>query len=163
FVGASPDLPVWLRVISCPMLGAAVASFDEAGNPVRDQLGELVLTKPMPSMPVFLWNDPDGSRLRSAYFDTYPRIWRHGDWVASVDEAGHPVRDRVGEPVLPKPMPARPVVFWNDPDGSRLRSAYFDTYPGIWRHGDWVEITDRETLIIYGRSDSTLNRGGVRM
>jgi acetoacetyl-CoA synthetase len=56
-----------------------------------------------------------------------------------------------------------PVAFWNDPDGSRLREAYFDTYPGVWRHGDWIKITDRGTCVIYGRSDSTLNRGGVRM
>ncbi len=106
FVGASPDLPVWLGEISCPMLGAAVAAFDERGREVHDEVGELVLTKPMPTMPVF---------------------------------------------------------FWNDPDGSRLHESYFDTFPGVWRHGDWVRITPRGTLVIYGRSDSTLNRGGVRM
>ena len=60
-------------------------------------------------------------------------------------------------------MPTMPVFFWNDPDGSRLREAYFDVYPGVWRHGDWVEVTERGTLVIHGRSDSTLNRGGVRM
>ena len=106
FVGASPDVPVWLGEISCPMLGAAVAAYDDNGREVHGEVGELVLTKPMPAMPVF---------------------------------------------------------FWNDPDGHRLREAYFDTYPGIWRHGDWVKITERDTLIIYGRSDSTLNRGGIRM
>jgi acetoacetyl-CoA synthetase len=106
FVGVSPDVPVWLGEISCPLLGAAVASFDESGEPLHEEVGELVLTKPMPTMPVF---------------------------------------------------------FWNDPDGQRLREAYFDTFPGIWRHGDWVRITDRGSLVIYGRSDSTLNRGGVRM
>jgi acetoacetyl-CoA synthetase len=106
FVGAAPDVPVWLGEISCPMLGAAVASYDEYGKEVHEEVGELVLTKPMPTMPVF---------------------------------------------------------FWNDPDGSRLRDAYFDTFPGVWRHGDWVRVTDRGTLVIYGRSDSTLNRGGVRM
>ncbi|GAA4611552.1 acetoacetate--CoA ligase [Saccharopolyspora hordei] len=106
FVGASPDVPVWLGEISCPMLGAAVASYDEKGEELHEEVGELVLTKPMPTMPVF---------------------------------------------------------FWNDPDGTRLREAYFDTYPGVWRHGDWVRITDRGSLVIYGRSDSTLNRGGVRM
>ncbi|MFC7342395.1 acetoacetate--CoA ligase [Saccharopolyspora griseoalba] len=106
FVGASPDVPVWLGEISCPLLGAAVASFDERGEPLQEEVGELVLTKPMPTMPVH---------------------------------------------------------FWNDPDGQRLRDAYFDTFPGIWRHGDWVRITDRGSLVIYGRSDSTLNRGGVRM
>ncbi|GAA0509271.1 acetoacetyl-CoA synthetase [Saccharopolyspora subtropica] len=106
FVGAAPDVPVWLGEISCPMLGAAVASYDERGRELHGEVGELVLTRPMPTMPVF---------------------------------------------------------FWNDPDGSRLRDAYFDTFPGVWRHGDWVKITDRGTLVIYGRSDSTLNRGGIRM
>ncbi|HEY8371160.1 MAG TPA: acetoacetate--CoA ligase [Pseudonocardiaceae bacterium] len=106
FVGSSPDLPVWLGELSCRALGAAVTAFDENGQEVVDEVGELVITKPMPSMPVF---------------------------------------------------------FWNDPDGSRLRDAYFDTYPGVWRHGDWVRVTPRGSCVIYGRSDSTLNRGGVRM
>jgi acetoacetyl-CoA synthetase len=60
-------------------------------------------------------------------------------------------------------MPSMPVGLWNDPDGSRLRATYFDYFPGVWRHGDWIEITDRGTAIISGRSDSTINRGGVRM
>jgi acetoacetyl-CoA synthetase len=106
FVGASPDVPVWLGEISCPLLGAAAASYDEYGEELHEEVGELVLTKPMPTMPVF---------------------------------------------------------FWNDPDGSRLRESYFDTFPGVWRHGDWVRMTDRGSLVIYGRSDSTLNRGGIRM
>ena len=106
FVGSAPDVPVWLGELSCRALGAAVASFDEEGNSVVEQVGELVVTEPMPSMPVF---------------------------------------------------------FWNDPDGSRLRESYFETYPGVWRHGDWIRITTRGSAVIYGRSDSTLNRGGVRM
>jgi acetoacetyl-CoA synthetase len=106
FVGAAPDVPVWLGELSCRQLGAAVAAYDEAGNPVVDEVGELVITAPMPSMPVF---------------------------------------------------------FWNDADGTRLREAYFEPYPGIWRHGDWIRITPRGSAVIYGRSDSTLNRGGVRM
>jgi acetoacetyl-CoA synthetase len=106
FVGASPDVPVWLGELSCRALGAAVAAYDEAGRPVVDQVGELVITRPMPSMP---------------------------------------------------------VSFWNDPDGSRLREAYFETYEGVWRHGDWIRITPRGSAVIHGRSDSTLNRGGVRM
>jgi acetoacetyl-CoA synthetase len=65
--------------------------------------------------------------------------------------------------VLTEPLPSMPLYFWNDPDGSRYRDSYFSTWPGVWRHGDWVEITPRGTLIISGRSDSTLNRGGVRM
>jgi acetoacetyl-CoA synthetase len=60
-------------------------------------------------------------------------------------------------------MPSMPVFFWGDEDGSRYRSSYFEHYPGIWRHGDWIEITSRGTAIIYGRSDSTINRGGIRM
>ncbi len=60
-------------------------------------------------------------------------------------------------------MPSMPIFFWGDEDGTRLRESYYDTYPGIWRHGDWIEITDRGTAIIYGRSDSTINRGGIRM
>jgi len=106
FFGAAPDLPVWLGELSCRTLGAAVEAFDEAGKPVLEEVGELVVTKPMPSMPVF---------------------------------------------------------FWNDPDGIRLREAYFEMYPGVWRHGDWVRITSRGSGVVYGRSDSTLNRGGVRM
>ncbi|SDO95983.1 acetoacetate--CoA ligase [Lentzea jiangxiensis] len=106
FVAASPDRPVWLGELSCRALGASVHAYDEAGRALEDEVGELVITKPMPSMPVF---------------------------------------------------------FWGDEDGSRLRDAYFDTYPGIWRHGDWIRITPRGSAVIYGRSDSTLNRGGVRM
>jgi acetoacetyl-CoA synthetase len=106
FVGAAPDVPVWLGELSCRMLGAAVAAYDEDGQPIVDEVGELVITEPMPSMPVF---------------------------------------------------------FWNDPDGARLREAYFEHFPGVWRHGDWIRITPRGSAVIYGRSDSTLNRGGVRM
>ena len=106
FVGSAPDVPVWEGEISCRALGAAVVALDEAGAEVYDEVGELVITKPMPSMP---------------------------------------------------------VSFWNDPDGTRLQEAYFDTYPGLWRHGDWIKITPRGSCVIYGRSDATLNRGGVRM
>ena len=65
--------------------------------------------------------------------------------------------------MITRPMPSMPVAFWNDPDGTRLREAYFDDFPGVWRHGDWVRLTPRGSYVIYGRSDSTLNRGGVRM
>ena len=83
--------------------------------------------------------------------------------VQSWDEDGHPHIGQVGELVLAQPMPSMPVMFWNDPDGSRYHDSYFDTYPGIWRHGDWIQITQRGTAIITGRSDSTINRGGIRM
>ena len=106
FVGGVPTLPVYRGELQARALGAAVESWDEDGNPHVGEVGELVITKPMPSMPLYLWGDEDGSR----YHDSY-----------------------------------------------------FDTYPGIWRHGDWIEITDRGTAIIYGRSDSTINRGGIRM
>lgn len=106
FVGGSPGLPVRPGEISGPLLGVAVEAWDEAGRPVRDQVGELVVTVPMPSMP---------------------------------------------------------VKFWNDPTGSRYRDAYFDTYPGVWRHGDWITHTSENTFIVHGRSDSTLNRNGVRI
>ncbi|SEE22703.1 acetoacetate--CoA ligase [Jiangella alba] len=106
FVGPAPDVPVWLGELSRPALGAALAAFDEAGHPVIGEVGELVLTAPLPSMP---------------------------------------------------------VSFWGDDDGSRLRAAYFEDYPGVWRHGDWVTITPHGSAVIHGRSDSTLNRGGVRM
>jgi acetoacetyl-CoA synthetase len=106
FVGGVPTLPVYRGELQARALGCKVEAFDEDGQAVIDQVGELVITEPMPSMPVFLWGDDDGSR-----------------YLAS----------------------------------------YFEMYPGIWRHGDWIEITSRGTAIIYGRSDSTINRQGVRM
>jgi acetoacetyl-CoA synthetase len=106
FVGGVPTLPVYRGELQARALGCKVEAFDEDGRSVVDQVGELVITEPMPSMP---------------------------------------------------------LDFWNDPDGERYRASYFDMYPGIWRHGDWIEITSRGTAIIYGRSDSTINRQGVRM
>ncbi len=106
FVGGVPTLPVYLGELQARCLGASVEAWDPDGNPLIDEVGELVITKPMPSMPVY---------------------------------------------------------FWGDESGERYRESYFSMYPGIWRHGDWIEITSRGTAIIYGRSDSTINRGGVRM
>ena len=106
FVGGVPILPVYKGELQARALGAKVEAFDEEGNSLIDEVGELVITEPMPSMPVF---------------------------------------------------------FWGDEDGTRYRASYFEMYPGIWRHGDWIEITSRGTAIIYGRSDSTINRHGVRM
>jgi acetoacetyl-CoA synthetase len=106
FVGGCPVLPVHSGELQCRCLGASVEAFDERGRPLIDEVGELVITKPMPSMPLFLWNDADGSRYRESYFDIYP---------------------------------------------------------GVWRHGDWIKITSRGSAVIYGRSDSTINRQGVRM
>ena len=86
-----------------------------------------------------------------------------GAKVESFDEDGRPVVGQVGELVVTEPLPSMPLYFWNDPDGERYRDSYFSTWPGVWRHGDWLEVTERGTCIISGRSDSTLNRGGVRM
>ena len=83
--------------------------------------------------------------------------------VQAWDDAGRPLVGEVGELVVAQPMPSMPVFFWGDEDGSRLRESYFEHYPGVWRHGDWIEITERGTAVIYGRSDSTINRGGIRM
>jgi acetoacetyl-CoA synthetase len=106
FVGGSPWLPVRAGVIAGRSLGVAVDSFDPAGRPVRGAPGELVVTAPMPSMP---------------------------------------------------------VSFWGDPDGSRYRDSYFAVYPGVWRHGDWIVLAEDGSSRITGRSDGTLNRGGVRL
>ncbi len=106
FVGGNPLLPVYAGEIQCRLLGCALQALDEKGIPVRDELGEMVITEPMPSMPVFFWNDEGNKR----YF-----------------------------------------------------SSYFENYPGIWRHGDWISVTSKGSVIIYGRSDATLNRDGVRI
>lgn len=106
WVGPSPFLPVYRGEIQCRALGAALYAFDEAGDALEEEVGEMVLTRPMPSMPVFFWNDPDKKRYRESYFE----------WI-----------------------------------------------PGVWRHGDWVKISNRGTLEILGRSDATLNRQGIRI
>ena len=106
FIGPCPLLPVRAGELQCACLGARVEAYDESGNGLVGEVGELVLTRPMPSMPLYLWNDPEGLRYRESYFDMFP---------------------------------------------------------GVWRHGDWIKVTDRGSCVIYGRSDSTLNRGGVRM
>jgi acetoacetyl-CoA synthetase len=79
------------------------------------------------------------------------------------DEAGRPVVDAVGELVITQPMPSMPVCFWNDPDGRRYQESYFEMFPGVWRHGDWIRFTRRGSCVIYGRSDTTINRHGIRM
>jgi acetoacetyl-CoA synthetase len=86
-----------------------------------------------------------------------------GAEVEAYDDDGHPVIGQVGELVITQPMPSMPVGFWNDPGGTRYRESYFDVYPGVWRHGDWIELLPDGGCVIYGRSDATLNRGGVRM
>ncbi|MEZ4661800.1 MAG: acetoacetate--CoA ligase [Caldilineaceae bacterium] len=86
-----------------------------------------------------------------------------GAKVQAYNAVGQPVADEVGELVISAPMPSMPVRFWNDPDGERYRASYFDVYPGVWRHGDWIKFNQRGGCVIYGRSDSTINRKGVRM
>jgi acetoacetyl-CoA synthetase len=88
FVGGCPLLPVYAGEIQCRCLGAAVHAFDQHGRPVIDQVGELVLTEPMPSMPLFFWNDPDGARYRESYFEMFPGVWRHGDWCKITPRGG---------------------------------------------------------------------------
>jgi acetoacetyl-CoA synthetase len=106
FIGGVRTVPVWPGELSAPYLGAAVEAWDESGQPVTGEVGELVITRPLPSMP---------------------------------------------------------VRFWGDADGSRYRDAYFEMYPGVWRHGDWITLTDHGSVVVHGRSDSTLNRHGIRM
>ena len=106
WVGGCPLEPVYRSEIQCRCLGASLEAWNEAGEPVTGEVGELVVTKPMPSMPVY---------------------------------------------------------FWGDKNNARYLSSYFEMYPGVWRHGDWIEITEHNGIIIKGRSDATLNRGGVRI
>ena len=86
-----------------------------------------------------------------------------GTRIEAWSDDGTPLVDAVGELVVTAPMPSMPLYFWGDPDGRRYHDAYFDTFPGVWRHGDWITITGRGTTVIHGRSDSTLNRHGIRM
>jgi len=85
-----------------------------------------------------------------------------GARVEAFDEDGRSVVGRTGELVLTAPLPSMPLFFWNDPDGTRYRESYFEMYPGVWRHGDWIRFTERGSAVIEGRSDSTLNRQGIR-
>lgn len=121
---------------------------------------------------VWLGSVSGGTDLCTAFVASCPLLPVHagelqcrclGADVQAFDEQGTPVIGRVGELVIQSPMPCMPVSFWNDPDGRRYRDSYFDQYPGVWRHGDWIVINERGGAIISGRSDATLNRGGVRM
>ncbi|MER8003288.1 acetoacetate--CoA ligase [Streptomyces sp. NPDC095613] len=102
----------------------------------------------VPTLPVHI------GELQAACLGTDLQAW---------DAQGRPVVDEVGELVVTNPMPSMPVRFWNDPDDRRYRESYFETFPGVWRHGDWITLTGRGSVVIHGRSDSTLNRQGVRM
>ncbi len=121
---------------------------------------------------LWLFSTSGGTDVCTAFVGGVPTLPVHrgelqaralGADVQAWDEEGRSVVGQVGELVLAQPMPCMPVGFWGDPDGSRYRDAYFSTYPGVWRHGDWIELTERGTAVIHGRSDATINRGGVRM
>ena len=85
-----------------------------------------------------------------------------GAKVEAFDDEGRPIIGTTGELVVTQPMPSMPIFFWGDPRGERLHDSYFSTWPGVWRHGDWLKITTEGSCVVYGRSDATLNRGGVR-
>ncbi len=106
----------------------------------------------------FALGDPTGTIWRGEL-----QVRGLGMAVDAFDESATPIRGEPGELVCTRPFPSMPVAFWNDADGSRYRAAYFEYFPGVWRHGDWVEITDHDGMVIYGRSDATLNPGGVRI
>jgi acetoacetyl-CoA synthetase len=121
---------------------------------------------------VWLYSMSGGTDVCTAFVGGVPTLPVHrgelqaralGAKVEAWSTDGVPVVGEVGELVITEPMPSMPVRLWGDEDGSRYRASYFDTFPGVWRHGDWVEITDRGTAIITGRSDATINRGGIRM
>jgi acetoacetyl-CoA synthetase len=121
---------------------------------------------------VWLYSTSGGTDLCTAFVGGVPLLPVHagelqarslGMKVEAFNEEGEPVIDEVGELVITEPAPSMPIYLWNDPDGERYRESYFDVYPGVWRHGDWVKIKPEGSAVIYGRSDSTINRGGVRM
>ena len=132
FIGGNRELPHAPGEMQCRLLGCAVEAWNESGAPVIGEVGELVCTQPIPSMPLYLW----------------------GDIEPPAGDADDPPRGRglsLGRPgVSPRP-------------GARYISSYFDTYPNVWRHGDWLKITPSGSCIIYGRSDATINRHGLRM
>ena len=129
---------------------------------VRERLGE----------DVWLFSTSGGTDVCTAFVGGVPTlpVYRGelqaralGAKVEAWSEDGHAVVGEVGELVITEPMPSMPLYLWGDEEGSRYRESYFSTFPGVWRHGDWIEITARGTAIITGRSDATINRGGVRM
>jgi acetoacetyl-CoA synthetase len=121
---------------------------------------------------VWLYSTSGGTDLCTAFVGGVPLLPVHagelqarslGAKVEAFDDEGEPVVDEVGELVITEPMPSMPIYLWNDPEGERYRESYFDVYPGVWRHGDWIKVKSSGSCVIYGRSDSTINRGGVRM
>src|SRR3954454_7864865 len=149
---------------------SALQAVGSTGSPLAPEGFEWVYDKL--GSHIWLFSTSGGTDVWSAFVGGVPSlpVYRGelqarslGCAVESWDEDGHPQVDKVGELVITEPLPSMPIYFWNDPTGERLRDSYFSMWPGVWRHGDWIEITERGTAIIYGRSDSTINRGGVRM
>ncbi len=150
-------------------LGALKAILS-TGSPLSPQSYDYVYTAVKPD--VRLSSISGGTDILSCFALGNPiaPVWRGelqtrglGMTVDVFDENGAPVRGRPGELVCTAPFPSMPVEFWNDPDGSKYRAAYFETYPNVWRHGDWSELTEHDGMIIHGRSDATLNPSGVRI
>jgi acetoacetyl-CoA synthetase len=121
---------------------------------------------------VWVYSTSGGTDLCTAFVGGVPLLPVHagelqarslGMKVEAFNDKGEPVVDEVGELVITEPAPSMPIYLWNDPKGERYRESYFDVYPGVWRHGDWIKIKSSGSCVIYGRSDSTINRGGVRM
>jgi acetoacetyl-CoA synthetase len=145
-------------------------SLGSTGSPLPVEGFEWVYSHVKPD--VWLFSTSGGTDLCTAFVGGCPLLPVHAGElqarslaadVQAFDAQGRPVVDEVGELVITEPMPSMPLRFWNDPGDERYRASYFDTYPGVWRHGDWIKVTSRGTAVIYGRSDSTINRGGVRM
>ena len=101
FVGGCPLLPVYMGELQCRVLGCGVEAWDEQGHSVVDEVGELVLTEPLPSMPLYFWGDPDGERYRESYFSMYPGIWRHGDWIRITPRGGAVIYGRSDATINP--------------------------------------------------------------
>lgn len=140
------------------------------GSPLPDPTWDWVYEHM--SATVKLGSDSGGTDIASGFIGSNPaapvvRGRLQGPYLGvaadSWNSHGEAVTGELGEFVVTAPMPSMPVGFWNDPDGSRYREAYFDAFPGVWRHGDWVTRHDDESYVIHGRSDSTINRGGIRM
>ncbi len=149
---------------------SAIRSLCEAGSPLPLEGYEWLYEQVGPD--VFLNVGSGGTDVCTGIVQGYPILPVYagemsaaclGVDAAAFDADGEPVVGELGELVIRKPMPSMPVQFWNDPDGSRYRAAYFEHYPGVWRHGDWILFTERGSSLITGRSDATLNRGGVRI
>ena len=149
---------------------SSVRAVGSTGSPLAPEGFDWVYDRLGPD--VWLFSTSGGTDLCTAFVGGVPTLPVHrgelqaralGAKVEAWNRDGVPVVGEVGELVLTEPMPSMPLRLWGDADGSRYRESYFSTFPGVWRHGDWIEITERGTAIITGRSDATINRGGIRM